>query len=98
MRRAGNVDLGEVYAAADTMLGFLRGNGLSVALMGGLSLHARGSGRTTSDVDIAVDANMARVKQVMASQQRYLSFDLLHLTLSKNFEAFSILVARLQAL
>lgn len=43
---------------------------ITVAIMGGYSVILRGSPRSTHDVDIAIGATMAAVRQALVGEQR----------------------------
>lgn len=83
-----NDDLDDLEMAAETAapnqqleaLAFVaksfESNGIAYAVMGGMNFHLRGSGRLTTDVDIAVDhpPPMAEILGVFSNCPRSVSF------------------------
>ncbi|KAK6849218.1 hypothetical protein PG995_013051 [Apiospora arundinis] len=59
-----------LYCALDFMTRFLRGKGVSYAVMGGLAMILRGSRRETHDVDIVAACDMLTLRQACIGQSR----------------------------
>jgi hypothetical protein len=59
-----------LMSACMFVVGLLQTSRMNYAVMGGFGLRLRGSPRPTTDVDIAVEARMAQLWQVVEPQTR----------------------------
>lgn len=82
-----NASAANFAAARDYMLNLLERLGISASLMGGYSLHMRGSPRTTLDIDIGVRARIKDLDEKVKGDPRQVNFTMRRpvvLTLSKD--------------
>lgn len=59
-----------LFAAATYTASLFESHGVSCAFMGGFCMMLRGSTRTTSDVDVAVDTTMKSLWEIISSEPR----------------------------
>ena len=60
-----------LHAAAHYITALLDTHGILNALMGGFSMHLRGSMRVTHDIDVAVGCEMQTLLQALIPDKRY---------------------------
>ncbi|KAJ2899146.1 hypothetical protein MKZ38_003393 [Zalerion maritima] len=67
---ARNAPMGNVGLAARFLIEIFQRNSIPFAFIGGWAIHLRGNTRATEDVDIAVGADMALLKEILMDEPR----------------------------
>ena len=74
-RRASTADLPRLAEVRDYLMQALTANSLPYAFMGGYSLYLRRNPRPTVDLDVAVQATMQQVRQIVDGEARSVHSD-----------------------